>query len=524
MTGDIYLRKSRADAELEALGQGETLARHRAVLLELARQKNISIRRIHSEVVSGESIAARPVMRELLRDVEAGLCGCVLVMEVERLARGDTMDQGIVAKTFKYSGTLIVTPSKTYDPNDQFDEEYFEFGLFMSRREYKTINRRLQAGRLAASREGQFLGSVPPYGYTRLRLERPTRHTLAVEPCQAEVVRMIFDLYLGGSTGADGVCRPMGYGAIADRLNSQGVPTATGAGGWNPGTISGILRNPVYIGKIKWGGRPAVKRMVDGEARVQRPRRALDETALADGLHEPIVSQEVWDGVQRLLSGRTPAAPLPKNLYVANPLAGLVRCARCGRAMVRRPYPAGRGSASLICPTRQCPTVASSLELVEAAVLAVLRELLRNREVELPPRKAADPEAAALEKSVLRAEQGVLALERQLEKAHELLEQEVYTPVVFAARSTAISQSLAAARTALEELREQQARALLQARQETPPLPRTCQAADVYWAAESPQERNQLLGTLVERIIYRKDTGGRGHESGFFLTIFPRHL
>ena len=181
-------------------------------------------------------------------------------------------------------------------------------------------------------------------------------------------------------------------------------------------------------------------------------------------------------------------------------------------------------TASLICPTRQCPTVASSLELVEAAVLAVLRELLRNREVELPPRKAADPEAAALGKSVLRAEQGVLALERQLEKAHELLEQEVYTPVVFAARSTAISQSLAAARTALEELRGQQARALLQARQETPPLPRTCQAVDVYWAAGSPQERNQLLGALVERIIYRKDTGGRGHESGFSLTIFPRHL
>lgn len=55
----------------------------------------------------------------------------VLVVEVERLARGDTSDQGRVAKTFKFSDTLIITPSKTYDPNNEYDEEYFEFGLFM---------------------------------------------------------------------------------------------------------------------------------------------------------------------------------------------------------------------------------------------------------------------------------------------------------------------------------------------------------------------------------------------------------
>ncbi len=49
------------------------------------------------------------------------------------------IDQGIVSQAFKYSGTRIITPTKTYDPNNEFDEEYFEFGLFMSRREYQTI-------------------------------------------------------------------------------------------------------------------------------------------------------------------------------------------------------------------------------------------------------------------------------------------------------------------------------------------------------------------------------------------------
>lgn len=99
---------------------------------------------IYEEVVSGDTIAARPQMQQLLADVDEGLWEGVLVMEVERLARGDTIDQGIVAQAFKVTDTKIITPLKSYDPNNEFDEEYFEFGLFMARREYKVINRRLR--------------------------------------------------------------------------------------------------------------------------------------------------------------------------------------------------------------------------------------------------------------------------------------------------------------------------------------------------------------------------------------------
>lgn len=65
-----------------------------------------------------------------------------------------------MSQTFKYSGTKIITPMKVYDPENEFDEEYFEFGLFMSRREYKTINRRLQRGRISSAKEGKFVGKT----------------------------------------------------------------------------------------------------------------------------------------------------------------------------------------------------------------------------------------------------------------------------------------------------------------------------------------------------------------------------
>lgn len=139
----IYLRKSRADKEL--CSEEEVLKRHETTLLELAKNRSYNITKIFREVVSGETLAARPQMQELLSEVENGLWEGVLVMEVERLARGNSVDQGIVSQAFKYSNTLIITPTKTYNPANEFDEEYFEFGLFMSRREYKTINRRLNA-------------------------------------------------------------------------------------------------------------------------------------------------------------------------------------------------------------------------------------------------------------------------------------------------------------------------------------------------------------------------------------------
>lgn len=66
----IYLRKSRADQEAELRGEGETLARHEKALLELARRQHLPIADIYREVVSGETIASRPMMQQLLLQYE----------------------------------------------------------------------------------------------------------------------------------------------------------------------------------------------------------------------------------------------------------------------------------------------------------------------------------------------------------------------------------------------------------------------------------------------------------------------
>ena len=89
----MYLRKSRKDEEAELRGEGETLKRHELILSELAKAKEIHVSQIYRELVSGDTIGSRPVMQRLLSDIESNVWDGVLVMEVERLARGDTIDQ-----------------------------------------------------------------------------------------------------------------------------------------------------------------------------------------------------------------------------------------------------------------------------------------------------------------------------------------------------------------------------------------------------------------------------------------------
>ena len=163
----LYLRKSREDA-LES--KEETLARHERQLKAYCKNHNLSIVATYKEVVSGENIANRPQMQQLLNDVALGKYDAVACIELERLSRGNQLDQCEILEVFKSSNTKIHTLNKIYDlSKDEVDEEFFEFALFMSRREYKIITRRLQRGRMQALHEGYYIGSVLPYGFDKFK-------------------------------------------------------------------------------------------------------------------------------------------------------------------------------------------------------------------------------------------------------------------------------------------------------------------------------------------------------------------
>lgn len=349
----MYLRKSRTDMDAEARGEGETLARHRHALHELAARNGHGIAREYAEVVSGETIASRPQMQRLLMDIADPECAGVYVMEVERLARGDTMDQGRVAQAFLYSNTRIITPTKVYDPQNEFDQEYFEFGLFMSRREYKTINRRIQAGRVQSVREGKYICSRPAYGYRKVKIKGDKGYTLEINPEEAAVVRQIFHWYADDRIGVT---------RIANRLKDMGVPVGEQGGGWAPCRIYRILTNEVYIGMIRWGRVKTQKTLT--ETGVNKALRMTDDYELHEGIHEPIIDRELFERAQAIRHGRSrtpggqallphPRLPHRAQLPPARRKGHPGYTARLAAA-VHRPHGSVRGTSQLR-QGRRCP-------------------------------------------------------------------------------------------------------------------------------------------------------------------------
>ena len=358
----IYLRKSRSDIEAEARGEGETLAKHRRTLLALSKKYRYGIDEVYEEVVSGERIIDRPEVQRLLNAVEEGKYDAVLCIDVDRIGRGNKIDQGIIQQTFQMSNTLIITPRKVYDLQDEVDEEFLDFESFMAHRELKIITRRLQRGRRGSAADGRSVSKKPPYGYLR-----DANLKLYPDPETAPVVKQIFEWAAEG----DGVSK------ISHRLTDMGIQTPSGRKIWDRRMISEILRNPAYHGHIVWG-RTRYQKGLDGYIVTKQPR---ENWIIHENAHEPLVDKETWERYQALLS-RRPKVPIAKEL--TNPLATLVFCSKCGRAM-RRQKKYQRPHNSLLCQTYGCDTRGAIFEYVEQRVIQTLKEILKGMQFEMKP-------------------------------------------------------------------------------------------------------------------------------------------
>ena len=470
----MYLRKSRADAEAEARGEGETLARHEHALQELAKRQHLPIVKVYREIVSGDSIAARPQMQQLLQDLEQNRYEGVLVMEVERLARGNTIDQGIVAQAFKDSETKIITPVKTYDPNNEFDEEYFEFSLFMSRREYKTIKRRMQAGRIASIKEGNYIGTNPPYGYRKIH-PAPKVRTLEIVEEEANVIRMIFDDYLHHGKGAK---------AIATKLNLLQIPPQK-ADRWECVSVRKILKNPIYAGKILW-------------------HTKKDGDILAEGHHEGIISYESFCEVQKRMKKKavpqTQVGTELKNYY-----HDVMFCGNCGHQMRRRPAKIRDGYMLCLRNEYRGKVCCSPIEIVDEAVLAAVRARLNDLELSASNSHTQSQQTQHEEqqnKAVEEMQAALQKLKKQKDKLYTLLETDVYTTEVFVERLNIVEKQEKELKIELEHLRaeQEQIENHLDANASVAFLR---QLLDEFSDAQ-PKRRNELLKQVIGKIVYYK--------------------
>lgn len=322
----MYLRKSRQDDQ--TLSVEEVLLKHEEILNEWV-EKNLSApippeNRFKEIVSGGESIADRPEFQKVLKLIESPTIKAVLVVEISRLGRPDTMEIGRISKTFQLTNTLVITPSRTFNIADKFERDMFEQELKMGQYYLDYVKNILRSGREASVKRGCYVVSKPLYGYDKVTITEGKRKypTLAINEEQANIVRMVFDWYVNENIGTQ---------IISNRLNDIGVkPPQSDL--WRPDTIRKMLENHHYIGKVRWNSRRAILVVDNGEFRKTRKKTTGEEFILCDGLHEPIISEELFNAAQAK-RGRTHRTVCNKELR--NPLAGILFC-ECGRAMSYR--------------------------------------------------------------------------------------------------------------------------------------------------------------------------------------------
>lgn len=517
-----YLRKSRADRDAELRGEGETLARHREMLTALSLKLNQPIERFYQEVVSGDTIDARPVMQELLADVEQGMWDGVYVVEVERLARGNTRDQGIVADAFKYSDTKIITLTKTYDPNNEFDEEYFEFGLFMSRREYKTINRRLQRGRIASVNEGKYVGGTAPYGYERVKIPHQKGYTLKIVDSEADVVRMIFNWYCIGETHPDGTRTKLGTDAIATKLDALGIKPRQSKH-WSKASLADMLRNPTYAGMVRFGYDKEVKVVRDNK--IIKVRRRNNQCSTKKGLHEAIIPMELYEQAQnmKLLNKKN---TVPAALELQNPLSGIVYCAKCGAMMTRLGPNTRNRYATLKCPNKYCDNISSPLFLVEEELLRFLESWLADYKLSAMSESVSpiDAEIDAHRRSLDGLAKEYDTVQKQLNKAYTMLEQGVYSIEVFKQRENTLQNDMKRLKNAETNL-QSELENLERAKYNQDKLVPTIEHLLDNYESNTVSINNRILKEVIYRIDYLKterNTRGMLHNTNFTLQVYPK--
>ena len=496
-----YLRKSRMDTDFDEVSVEETLNRHRKILESFCKERRLNVVETLEEVVSGESLSSRPKMLRLLELINTGMYAGVVCIDIERLSRGSSLESGYIMQVLQANNCKIITPSKIYDLQNESDEQFTDMKFMFSRYELKTITKRLVRGRNQSASEGKFLGSVAPYGYRIYKLPGIKGNSLRIEPSEAEIVRLVFDMY-----GEQGI----GYNTIAYQLNEMHVPSQTGT--WGQTSITNILNNEVYLGMIRWKHEPTKRIVKDGM--LAKKRVTSKDYELYEGLHEPTITQEQWDQVKAKQRERNHVS-VNSNRQLANPFATILFCEKCGAIMKRNvPAKSQKTSPWYRCPTRGCDCRAIKCDFAENAILKAMEEWLAEYtiKVETDALPKADPVEAAL--SIVQDQLAQLHL--QQDNICEYLEKGVYTVEMFTKRNATLTKEIHRLQASESDLLKRKESEQEVQNVEAEIIPTTQKILDSY-PHLSVAEKNSLWKIVMEKItMYRTPDGD------FSMHIYPK--
>lgn len=556
----IYLRKSRKDMDyFKDESIEKTLQRHEKELQDWIIRlfgSPIPEKNIYREVASGDTIEDRPVMQEVLNKIEDKNIRGVVCIEIERLARGNSIDQGIIAQTFKYTNTKILTPMKIYDLYNEDDLSYFEDGLFQARKYLKYTKRILNRGRLRSVKEGKYIGSITPYGYDKEKLKNEKGFKLIINKSEAAVVKLISKLWLNGlnikynvknsdtissiaktfgitkeqllaynpnfdiskDSYANIIIKDIGPENISNYLNYLNIKGRKNDV-WTGNMVRNILLSYPIYGYLTWNRRKTSMTLSNGKIRKSNPINGNFE--LVRGLHEPILSEEERIKTLEKFNKRK-VRNVPLNYEIKNPLVNLVKCGYCNRKMTRRPYYSRNGKEAhadtLLCRTKKCKCVSSQLDIIESRIIEELKKELSNFKLIISDYEKENDTKNINAEALSLVESEINKINAQLEKAYELVETGVYSKELYLNRTSKLNNKMHELLIRKKELTsESEIEKNINSKKNSIPIIENI--LKNYNEKLTPEQKNKFLKSILEEVIYYKEKGGRKYYDTFKLKL-----
>ena len=271
---------------------------------------------------SGKSIEGRASFCRMMEDIKSGKDGVayVLVFKLSRFGRNaaDVLSTLQVMQDF---GVNLICVEDGIDSSKDAGKLMISVLSAVAEIERENIRVQTMEGRIQKAREGRWNGGFAPYGY------RLVDGVLQINEDEAPAIRTIFEQYVNTDTGANGLSKYLethGFQKLARQNGTSPLFSAT--------LIRAILKNPVYCGKIAFGRRKLEK--IHG-TRNEYHQVPQENYLLVDGLHEGIVSEELWNAAQvKLLAQSKRYEPVNRSkTEQAHLLSALVKCPICGAGM-----------------------------------------------------------------------------------------------------------------------------------------------------------------------------------------------
>ena len=271
---------------------------------------------------SGKSIEGRIAFNQMMDDIKSGKdeVSYVLVFKLSRFGR-NAADVLATLQVMQDFGVNLICVEDGIDSSKDAGKLMISVLSAVAEIERENIRVQTMEGRMQKAREGKWNGGFAPYGYALIDGK------LVVNEEEAVVIRTIFDQYVNTDLGANG---------IAKYLENHGIHKIARQNGKNPlfdaALIRRIIQNPVYSGKISYGRRRTEK--VHGTRNEYRQVKK-DDYLLVDGLHEALVSEEVWEQAQVKVAAQAKKyekvnRDKKEKIHL---LSGILKCPVCGAGM-----------------------------------------------------------------------------------------------------------------------------------------------------------------------------------------------